>query len=289
MAAPVTDRIAQLGYVKARRILLVAGLAVLLVVAAVTYARRVDGIEVTATLLFVPVFLALLYRGALGGIAAGVIASIVYALLRGPAIDAVGFGQFAGLIASRSAAYLLFGAFGGWSNQTLESSLEKLELYDQIDDATGLNNARYFLQQTDLEVARARRYQTLFSVALLQIPAAPIAALPRRRRGALLRELGRQMRESVRTVDFVVHGRLGERHLLAAILPETGQEGAEVFRHRFEDRVRQFLVARDVAVDEGDLHASAFTYPDSEEGLAAARADFAQIDEIEHAHHEPAA
>jgi hypothetical protein len=112
----------------------------------------------------------------------------------------------------------------------LESALEKLDLYDEIDDETGLYNARHLLAQTDLEVARARRYKTLFSVVTLDLPAAPFDALGRRKRRQVLRELGRQVGASVRTVDHVVHFRDGDVHRLAAILPETGTEGAEVFR-----------------------------------------------------------
>ena len=64
----------------------------------------------------------------------------------------------------------------------LEGSLEKLELYDEIDDETGLYNARHLLLQTDLETSRARRYQTLFSVVALDFPAAPLNALRSRQR-----------------------------------------------------------------------------------------------------------
>ncbi len=190
---------------------MVTGLAVLTVVVLVMYARRVDGIEVVATILFVPIFLAFVFRGVLGGVIAAAAAVGVYAAMRDPAIDAVGVGEFTGLIASRAAAYLIFGAVGGWSTQVLEGSLTKLELYDEIDDETGLFNARHLLNQTDLETARARRYQTLFSVVTIDLPAAPFAALKGRERRAVLRDLGRLVREGVRNVDHVVHARDGER------------------------------------------------------------------------------
>jgi hypothetical protein len=278
----MNDRLAQMGYDAARRLLLLAGCLVLLVVATVMYARRVDSVEVVATLLFIPIFLALMYKGVLGGLVAAVAASIAYALLRADAIDAVGFDEFAGLIASRSASYLIFGLFGGWCNQTLESSLDKLELYDEIDDDTGLGNARFFLKQTDLEIARARRYQTLFSVVRVEIPATALAGLERRRRRALLRELGRLLREGVRNVDHVAHGRLGDRHMFAAVLPETAGEGAEVFRARFSDRLREFLAARGASLAAADLASSSCTIPGGEAVLDEMRAAFARIDEHEH-------
>ena len=285
----MTDRLSQLGYLAARRVLLAAGLVVLAVVALLMYARRVDSVEVAAALLYMPIFVGLAYKGARGGVLVGAAAALVYTWLRYPAIDAVGFRQFAGLIASRSGAYIVFGLVGGWCNETLESSLHKLDLYDQVDDDTGLMNAWFFLQQTDLESARARRYQTLYSVVRLQFPAAALASLNRRRRNNALKELGRQLREGVRTVDHVVHGHLGDQHLLAAILPETSAEGAEVFRARFVDRVAEFLVSRGARLGESDVSSSAFALPGDDDALAAARADFTLVDEHEHERTVPAA
>jgi len=276
-----SDRLSQLGYAKARRLLVLTGLVVLSVVALAMYARSVDGVEVAATLLFVPIFLAFVFRGVVGGVIAAVAAIGVYAALRYPAIDAVGVGEFTGLLTSRAAAYLIFGAVGGWSTQVLEGSLEKLELYDEIDDETGLYNARHLLQQTELEMARARRYQTLFSVVVLDLPAAPLAALRTRQRRAVLRDLGRQLREGVRTVDHVVHAHDGGTHRLVAILPETSLEGAEIFRGRFDERVRGFLADRGAAVAEAD-QTRAMTFPGDDAGIEALRAEFERIDATLH-------
>lgn len=276
------DRLSQLGYTKARRLLVAAGLVVLAVVVAVMYARRVDGVEVAATLLFVPVFLAFVFRGVLGGLIGAVGAIAVYAALRYPAIEAVGAGEFAGLLTSRAAAYLIFGVVGGWSTQVLEGSLAKLELYDEVDDETGLYNARHLLQQTDLEMARARRYETLFSLVLLDVPVTAFATLRPRARGALLRDLGRQLSEGVRTVDHVVHARDAEHHHLAAILPETAGAGAEVFRSRFDERIRGFLAERGVTVSATDVLTRSITFPGDDDALEQVRADFARIDAAQH-------
>ncbi len=278
VGATFSDRLSRLGYLKARRLLVFTGLAVLAVVALVMYARRVDGIEVAATLLFVPIFLAFVFRGVVGGVVVAVAAIAVYAALRYPAIDAVGVSEFAGLIASRAAAYLIFGAVGGWSTQVLEGSLEKLELYDEIDDETGLNNARHLLHQTDLEMARARRYQTLFSVVVLDLPAGPLNAMRSRARRAVLRDLGRQLREGVRNVDHVVHARDGGLHRLVAILPETSLEGAEVFRGRFDERIRGFLADRGAPIADAEVQARSMTFPGDDAGLDELRAQFQRID-----------
>src|SRR5690606_20060842 len=151
--------------------------------------------------------------------AVGAIAA--YAALRAPAIDAIGAGEFTGLLLSRASAYLIFGLVGGWSTQVLEGSLEKLELSDEIDDETGLYNARHLLHQLDLETGRARRYQTLCAVVELPIPGEALARLRPRERRSVLTGLGRVIADSVRNVDHVVHLRDGGTHHLVAVLPET--------------------------------------------------------------------
>jgi hypothetical protein len=282
MGATFSDRLSRLGYVKTRRLLVLVGVLVMGVVALTMYARRVDTVEVVATLLFLPIFLAFVYRGVAGGVIAALAATGVYIAMRSPAIDAIGADEFTGLIASRAAAYLIFGAVGGWAVQVLEGSLEKPELYDEIDDDTGLFNARHLLQQTDLEAARARRYQTLFSAVSLEFPSAPLNALRPRQRRSVLRDLGRQLREGARNVDHLVHAHDGTTHRLVAILPETAGEGAEVFRVRFEDRVRGFLTERGASVDPTTVTTTAVTFPGDEAGLDALRTEFQRIDALQH-------
>lgn len=270
-----------MSYDKARWLLLATGLAVLGALALIMFVRRVDTVEVLATLLFLPVFVGFLFKGLPGGVTTGVLAAGAYALLRYPAIEAVGAGEFVGLIASRSLSYILFGAVGGWSSRVLESSLHKLELYDQVDDETGASNARSFLQQTDLERSRAERYQTMFSVVVLRWPSAALTVLGRRKRSSLLRDLGR-LGEGLRTVDHMAHATDGEHHWLAVILPETGAEGAEVFRARFVGRVGELLVADGVALEAETLRSQAMTLPGDDDALRAVRSDFARVDAHEH-------
>ena len=282
MGEVLTSRLGRMGYQRARRLLVLAGLAVLAVVILIMYARRVDGVEVVATILFVPIFLAFTYRGVIGGAIAAVCAIAVYAALRYPAIEAVGFSHFAGLTASRAAAYLIFGIFGGWSAQVLESSLDKLDLYDEIDDDTGLYNARHLLRLTDLEVARAQRYRTLFSIAVLEVPPSALATLSARRRKQVLRELGRSLGEGARTVDHLAHAADEGTHRFIAVLPETAPEGAEVFRLRFAERVERFLVERGAHLQPNELVTRTLTFPGDEDRLVELREALARIDAAEH-------
>jgi GGDEF domain-containing protein len=274
-----------MGYASTRRLVLGAGVGFLLLVAAVLLVRRVDTIEVVAVLLFIPVFLAFTFGGLIGGAVSGLLATAVYAVLRTPAIDAVGAGRFVGILTARGLGYLAFGVLGGWASQQLERSLEKLDVYDQVDDDTGLFNARFLVQQTDLEMARAGRYQTFFSVCMVELPSGPVDALARRKRAALLRDLGGQLREAVRSVDRAVHARDGSVHRFAVICPETGAEGARIFADRLAERVGAFTRSRGVALPDGGLVAVACTFPGDEDRLGTLREQFAAIDRSEHPDH----
>lgn len=270
-----------MSYAATRRLVLAGGLAVLLVMAGVMLLRRVDTVEVIAVVLFIPVFVAFVFGHLLGGAVAGVLATVVYAALRNPAIDAVGGGRFVGLVAGRGIAYVAFGALGGWAAHQLERSLEKLDAYDQVDDQTGLFNARYLLQNTGLELARAERYQTFFSICTVEVPAGPLDGLPRRKRAGLLRDLGHQVRAAVRTMDRPVHSRDGSVHRFAVICPETAAEGAQIFASRLADRLGAFLADRG-ASGTGPLAHSSCTYPGDDEKLRALREQFSAIDRAEH-------
>jgi GGDEF domain-containing protein len=271
-----------MSYATTRRLVLAAGLALLLLIAGVMYVRRVDSVEVVAVLLFIPVFLAFSYWKVLGGALAGVAATATYAALRAPAIDAVGGGRYAGILAGRGLGYLAFGLLGGWASQQLERSLQKLDVYDQVDDDTGLFNARFLVQDLDLEMARATRYKTFFSVCMVEVPAGPLDALARRARAGLLKDLGHQMKEAVRTVDRPIHARDGAVHRFAVMCPETGEEGARVFSSRLGERIGDFVKGRGVTLGEGPLVWTSATYPGDDAAMAALKAQFAAIDLAEH-------
>lgn len=279
----LSGTLSRMSYTRARQLVLAAGLGILLITALVMYVRRVDSTEVVGTLLFIPILVAFVFYDVKGGVIAGVGAAVIYIVMRLDAIDAVGFGEFAGLIISRSIAFVIFGAIGGWADRALEQSLTKLELYDQIDDYTGLYNARFFVQDVDLELSRSKRYQTVFSVSAVDFPVAGLASLSRRQRANIRKELGRLLQEAVRTVDRAAHGFDGARHRFAIVLPETGPEGARIFTERLADRLAAFLTERGASVPRDQVRHQHFTFPDDgEEPLQRLKAQFEEIDRHEH-------
>jgi len=276
----MSTRLGRMGYRRARQLLGLAGLAILAVLVAVLLVRSVDTAEVVATLLFAPIFLLLLWFGLPGGLVGAAAATLVYVFLRADAIDAVGWGEFSALIASRAIAYFLFGAAGGWASGTLRMSLDKLDLYDQVDDLTGVGNARFLLTDIDLERARAQRYQTVFSLSIVEIDGDALADLPARRRRAVLRALGSKLADGVRTMDRVAHGYDGRVHRIAIILPETAEEGARVFQLRLEEQVRAFLAEH--GSPDASVAGATVTVPGDEEALEHELGTWRRIDAAEH-------
>lgn len=271
-----------MSYARTRQIILIAGLVVLLLVALVMYTRRVDPIEVGATLLFIPIFLGFVFKGVRGGIAGAVIAVLAYAALRYPAIQLVGTGRFASLILSRSIAYLAFGVIGGLASQQLEASLTKLDLFDQIDDSTGLFNARFFVDNTGLEMGRSERYRTLFSVTIVDVPTSAFAAMNRRQKERTVRELGQILKSSIRTVDRAVHVQDGAVHRFAAVLPETARDGSTVFVTRLGAKMKELLEERGAGVAAQQIVHDVSVFPGDKADLQALRDRFAALDALEH-------
>ncbi len=247
-------------YRRVRILLTGVGLIVLSLVALIMYVRSVDPIEVVGTLLFIPVFLGLMFWGLRGGVIVGLVAAVSYAAIRSPAIAAVGAGRFTGLILGRAAGYLAFGAIGGWAADQLRASIDKLGLYDQVDDATGLLNARAVLQTIDMERSRARRYEKVFSVVLVEIPTSVFEGLRRRRRDTVLKEIGRDLAGSIRAADRCGHAVEADRHLITVVLPETGRQGARSFLDTLQIRLAEGLRDRGASPDR--IVGSFVTFPD---------------------------
>lgn len=269
-----------LSYAASRRMVLITGSVILAGLAAIMYVRGVDPREVLATLLFVPVFLVALFFGMWGGLVAGMGAAMSYLGLRWAAINIVGFGAVAGTILSRSLSYVVFGGISGWAMAQLESPISKLERYDYIDDVTGLYNARFFLENTELESSRATRYNSTFSVLVITIPEATLAPMSAGHRVATVRRLGQMMLNRARSVDRVVHAFDGRQHLFAIVLPETGLDGARVLADAVGARIARALGAGETGKDEAIVEVR-LAGPGIDGSLEALRGEFAELDRLE--------
>lgn len=254
-----------LTYRQARLIVVGFGTALVAGVALAAFYRGADLVEVGAIGLFLPVLVAFAYGGTRGGVVAGALAAGVYLVVRYVTLDLIGlgFGEFVGSAVARVVLYVGVGLLGGWANELLERQLRKLELYDEVDDDTGVGNARALLVIADREASRAQRYGTVFSVAVLDVDRDLFEHLPSRRSRRALRELCQTLDGQVRTTDLVTRVPLDDREELVVVLPETGQEGARVFLERLVPGARDVLSSSGVSVD-GELTGTAFTLPGDE-------------------------
>ncbi len=263
-----------LTYKKARGLVLSVGLLLMGLVAITMLLRGVDPVEVTATLMFAPVLAGMLFLGLRGGSAAAALAAGLYLAMRWPAMRVVGFSAISGLVFSRIVGYLAFGVVGGWAADRVRQGLDKLVLYDEIDDETGLGNTRSFLSAIDLEKSRSDRYEKFFSVAIARFSDAPWEEDTPRKRRAALRGFGSHLAGSVRTSDLLAHGRTGTSHLVAAVLPETGAAGAGIFADNLSSAIEEMIGMKP--------EVATVVYPGDEERLADMIQAFNRIDAASH-------
>jgi GGDEF domain-containing protein len=281
-------RTMSMSYAAARALATVVGVLILGLLMLLLYARHVETAELVAVLLFLPIFFALLRWDVAGGAIAAILATVIYTSLRWSAIEQVGLGLFADTLSSRALGFLAFGLVGGWANHQLRLSIDKLDLYDEIDDETGLYNARFLLHDTDLEQARSRRYDNVFAVSVVEVAGSSFASLTRKKRQKTLRELGDVLAASVRAVDRAAHVRDGGDHWFAVVLPETGPEGARIFTEKLTDQVSSWLTTHGVPL-EGPLTSRTICYPEDDEALERLRGSLQAIDRAEHPAHPTAA
>lgn len=273
--------LAPIGYERRRMLLSIAGTSLLLLVAVVMAVRGVDRTEVVAALLYVPVFVVLMAFGARGGALAGVAAALVYIGMRLSLAEVIGAERFMGLIGFRAAAYVGFGAIGGWAAQQLESPLRKLEDHDLIDDTTGLFNARFFVRHTRLESARADRYGTPFSIVSFDIPVETWSGERKSTRVTAIRNIAALILSRIRTVDRAVHADAADEQMFAVVLAETPRGGAKVVERGLAVAIEQAL-ENSMSRAGVAIRTTCVTYPEQREALAEIQARFQNVDRIEH-------
>lgn len=112
-----------------------------------------------------------------------------------------------------------------------------------MEPGLGLYTWPFFLEELNLEIARAGRFQFPLSVLLVRVEAAEGAAL------GTLREAGRRLKEGLRATDLVAS--YGE-NVFAALLPGTGPEAALLVA----DRVSHNLLFPEAAGEEVGVRVS---------------------------------
>ncbi len=264
-------------FLQVRLLLLTLGVGLAVGQAMLAWERGAPPTEVLAPVLYIPVFGGAILIGLAGGLVAAALSSLIYLLVLVDQSSAIGIRLFVGLLLSRVATFLLYGVVVAMGTRFIERRLRKLEIYDQIDDETELYNGSFFLEDSDLEMSRAKRYQSIFSVAEVRMDRSLFQDASRRRYRRVLRELAGTLRGGLRGVDRPARIQDGNSDRFLFILPETGRQGSEVVVHRLEDAVRQLLDERKVTAD-GHVSARALTFPDDEAALGALREEVTQLE-----------
>ena len=258
-----------------RLLLLILGVGLSMGQALVAWERGAPPTEVLAPILYIPVFAGAILAGIPGGLAAAAVSSLVYFLVLVDQSASLGMRLFLGLLLSRTITFVFYGLVVAAGTRFIERRLQKLEIYDRIDDDTELYNASFFLETSDLEKSRATRYRTVFSVAEVRVDRDLFEGKRNRRR--VVRELAHALRDGIRGVDRLsrVQDQSSERFLF--ILPETGKQGSETLTGRLEAAARQVLTDRNVEAN-GHLSTRALTFPDDEHPIDSLRQEVAAIE-----------
>ena len=257
------------------RAVLLLGVGSLLVLALLQLFRRVDTVEIVATVLFILIFVAFVLFDMIGGGIAAAVATLMYLVLRLPAMDIVGSSAVTRLVVERAVAFAAFGLLGGYAHRILFRALYKLDEVDVIDDETGLSNARAFVRDLDYEIARSNRYKNAFSVALLDFAVEQFAGLKPKQRASVWSELGKMLRESVRNTDRSAVSRSSNGVRIVVLLSETDAAGAEIFTTRFAEKVSTFLLSRSVALPR--KIGTAVSYPAEANEMRRLRNEIARV------------
>jgi two-component system, cell cycle response regulator len=124
--------------------------------------------------------------------------------------------------------------------ETVVSDKERLEFLASTDALTGCLNRRAMLEALEREVDRARRYNLVLTLLMVDIDHFKSI---NDTRGHLvgdnvLRQLGELLRREVRSVDAVA--RYGGEEFMV-LLPETAVHGAMIFADRMRQRIANFV------------------------------------------------
>jgi diguanylate cyclase (GGDEF)-like protein len=115
----------------------------------------------------------------------------------------------------------------------MKDSLEHEKEFARTDVLTGIGNRRYFIEGAEIEIARARRQESPFTVIYMDVDDLKVIndTLGHSAGDKVLRALAQAARKKLRVTDLVA--RLGGDEF-GLLLPETGPEVAELIVQRLQ-------------------------------------------------------
>lgn len=134
-------------------------------------------------------------------------------------------------------------------------------LHDEIDQETGVGNARAALTLIERETGRAASHGSLFSVVVLNVGRDRLVGLHPRHRARILGDLLRGIADDVRSSDRVCRVATSDREQIVIVLPDTSASGARLFTNRLVPHVRQRLADQGGRSIDQTLPAEVVTAP----------------------------
>ena len=118
----------------------------------------------------------------------------------------------------------------------LRQAAQRERLLARTDSLTGVRNRRFFYEALELETARARRYASPFTVALLDVDhfKGVNDRFGHSVGDAVLRDIARSLQNGIRGTDVVA--RLGGDEF-ALLFPQTDSRAAELALHKLADQL----------------------------------------------------
>lgn len=192
--------------------------------------------EVAAQLLLLGVLLGAVHWGRNGGFIAALGASLIYVIARIPmALDEEHLtGTVASLILVRVLTYGLVGIVGGELCSRIRYIFARLEDSNSIDEWSRLYNEKLIGRSLSSAAGQYSRYQTPYSVIVLEMSAALFADLRASKQRSLVRGVADYIRNDIRLVDEA--GRLDDGRFVV-VLPHTPKEGGRVVSERLHKGV----------------------------------------------------
>lgn len=175
-------------------------------------------------------------KGALGSFLAATALYAVFAFCFRGSIDA---GTAVQLFLIRTVVFGLVALVAGEINVRLKYLFVKLEHHDYVDNATQLYNSKYMAKLIDKYISEFDRYGSKFSLAIFTVNPGLLAALKRKTREKLVKDLGNSViRGNIRGADEAA--RL-EGTTFSVLFPNTGLDGAACASLRVKGKISGYL------------------------------------------------
>lgn len=214
--------------------------------------------------LFFPPLISSVFKFKAGGFWVGIISSALFVLAF---IASLSFN-------SQPSVYYFFSLFIplaypilGWSLghsfyllSQLYSELEQLRLSSTV---TAIYTKEYLANLIRKYIKEYERYESQFSLVLLEIGQQALEPISVFRREHILSEVGSILRKNIRAIDEI--GRYENQFLL--VLPHTGAEGGNVVEERIKGIIVKILNSHGCDATADDVFSVIIAYPENTEGM----------------------